>query len=140
VDIHDGIPFHHVLPAGRAHASPREQRDPVCGNPTRREVRRGEHLVADLEREISRLRNELAWLRAAARAASLERGPQVEDRRDRDREPAVTPETYARKSYAVDPIGKVGPAPLGPAPTPPPDAVESNPWVTNLGTLIDVLA
>ena len=57
-----------------------------------------------------------------------------------DEAPAPAPVTYHRKSYAPDPIGKVTPRARVAPPAPGPAPIESFPWVTNLGTLIDVLA
>ena len=106
--------------------SPREQRHPIVSTSAdRAQVRQLEYTADRLRSTVLRLRADLARL------------PEPE------RDPAPAPVSYDRKSYAPSPVGRIDPAAAAGdelPPPPPPPPIEDHGRVTNLGTLIDVLA
>ena len=126
------------LPApGRPTPSPRQQRHPVSGDVTKADLRQARLEAADLARRIALQRAELR--RGPAQFPRQSARPLPDLAADEPVSPPAPP-TYARKSYAPDPIGAVTPTPANEPP--PAEAVTRTvtDHVTNLGTLLDVLA
>jgi hypothetical protein len=109
-------------------------------SPDRGDLRQVRLLTDDLRREIRQLRLEEQELTASIRRAAATRPP--ERGRDGDDEPVAKPSPVApaHRPYAPVPIGRI--IARVEIPVPPPAVVPIENWyhVTNLGTLLDVLA
>ena len=133
------------LPApGRPTPSPREQRHPASGDVTKADLRQARLEEADLARRMAMRRADLLRGPAAFPRYSAEFPPRstlpppLPATDDAVRPP--TPPTYARKSYAPDAVGAVTSAPADEPPRSEAVTRIVTDYVTNLGTLLDVLA
>jgi hypothetical protein len=128
----------HAASVARAARCRRESA--IAGAPGPSDARRCRIVVNALRREIDRLRrgiDRVDLCGAATRARECFAAPAA------GRNPCGPPASPppARKGYAPDPLGKVREAAAIPPPPPPPViSIDNYCHITNLGTLLDMLA